>query len=81
MPDPTPRRLTAAEIEALRQHCESELTHGAAGAASPADMLALLAERMALRQALRDAIVGLRVAKQSVAEAIVARAQALLEEA
>ena len=87
MPNPTPRRLTAAELEdvesRLRPNRLSQM-HGAD--VSEYEVACLLAERTALREALRDLrecvdVYGFTTPDPPELEMLVARAQALLEEA
>ena len=84
MSDPTPRRLTAAELEdvesRLRPNRLSQM-HGAD--VSEYEVACLLAQRTALREALRDVLAEYHEASVTWGgePEAVARAQALLEEA
>ena len=78
MSDPTPRRLTAAELESLSQRADM-FTHMAV---ESAEVRSLLAERTQLRTVLRDLLTGCHASNAFTWDLeAVARAQALLEEA
>ena len=93
MSDPTPRRLTAAEIAKLERALAEHVIPGYEHIDDPEFILRpstvhrLLAERTALREALRDFADWADMRKPErkpsvqVLDELVARAQALLEEA